>query len=107
MIRSVDFSSKNVFAGDQIVLTIDAAYPIIIEINCFVTQPPPPRYVPCPQSGTHIVSRREPFYFSTHASTFRKDGHIEFKITDADNDTEVHRIEVENTDNEPQSSPSY
>lgn len=95
MIRFVDFNSTSINAGEEIVVRIDAAYPVAIEIKCFVTQPPPAKFVPCPDSGRHTLTRREAFYFSTDARTFRYSGHVEFRITDAEYDTKVYKIEVE------------
>ncbi len=95
MIKFVDFNSRIINAGENIIVKIDAVYPVAIEIKCFVTQPPPPKFVPCPDSGRHILTSREAFYFSTNAWTFQNNGHVEFQITDAEYDTKVYRIEVE------------
>lgn len=94
MIRYVKFSSESIRAGEFILLHIDASYPVSIEIKCFVTQPPPTRFVPCPQSGRHTLHLKEPFNFLTNVSTFQNGGHVEFKITDSEYDIRVYEIKV-------------
>jgi hypothetical protein len=81
-------------AGESIVVNVDAAYPIEIEIMCFVNQPPPTRFIPCPQSGIHTLTYRENFYFKTNQQTFQSQGEVSFKITDSDRDTRVYKIMV-------------
>ena len=94
MISNVDFNSRNIQAGQNIVLIVDAKYPISIEVYCFVTQPKPPKFVPCPDSGRHDLTVRKPFYFRTSERTFENSGHVEFRIVDAEGDFKIFIIEI-------------
>lgn len=95
MISNVNFNSTNIRAGRNIVMTVEAMYPIVVEVYCFVTQPPPPNFVPCPDSGRHEISESRPFEFRTSERTFENDGYVEFQIMDADGDSGTFRVEIE------------
>ncbi|MFC2152188.1 hypothetical protein ACFLSE_06630 [Bacteroidota bacterium] len=99
MIQAVHVNSKEIRSGEVIELNIQAEYPITIEVKCFVTKPPPPRYIPCPDAGTFTLNRQEAFLYSATERIFKEGkGHIEFEITDADNDFKLIKINVEDFD---------
>lgn len=94
MIRQVLFNATDIQAGDTLEVNIDAAYPVVIEIYCFVTQPPPAKFVPCPSAGSHRLDVEQPFYFVTSSRTFQNDGGLEVNITDAEGDRQSYQINV-------------
>lgn len=55
MISNVTFNSTEIRAGKSIVMTVEATYPIVVNVYCFVTQPPPPKFVFCPDSSTNNI----------------------------------------------------
>lgn len=95
MIRNVLFNSQTIYAGENITVTIEANYPVIIEVYCFTTQPPPPKFIPCPDSGRHRLFVQQPFIFRTDGWAFENNGYVEFKIIDADGDSDTYKVEIE------------
>ena len=94
MITDVSFNGTTISAGQNILMTVEAKYPIVVDIHCFVTHPPPPRYEPCPDSGKRTLQSRQAVQVRTDPKIFQENGFVDFNITDADFDHQFHRITV-------------
>jgi hypothetical protein len=96
MIRAVDFALGPLRVGEARTLRIDGAEPHTVEIHCFVNEPPPPGYRPCPECGTlDLILNGQPVEVHASATVFAKaTGHVRVTITDSDNDQRVIILKV-------------
>lgn len=95
MIQNIDVSTQTVVAGHPIEVVIDASAPITVQVSCFVTTPPPPRYTTCTECQTYQVNSGELItVYADPANWSNKQGGYEFRVVDAAGDTRVFRVAV-------------
>jgi len=83
MIRRVDIPNS-IELGETIWFSVDADGPIVIQIGCFVDQPPPPRFTGCPECEVLRVQSGEKIRFTAQRETWQgQHGSYDFVITDA------------------------
>lgn len=87
--------SEVVVAGQKTVASVEGSEPLFIEILCFVTNPPPADYKPCPECGSFSVNSGEQFDVKASYRLFSLgNGHLEVSVLDSQGNKVTKKIDV-------------
>lgn len=87
--------SEVIVAGQKTVASVEGSEPLFIEILCFVNNPPPADYKPCPECGSFSVNSGEQFEIMANYRLFSLgNGHLEVSVLDSQGNKVTKKIGV-------------
>jgi hypothetical protein len=95
MIQVIEFGEDPILPGQSRRLVLDGDGPFTVSTSCFVVNPPPPGFRPCPQCSTTTVSAHQALRIEV-STQFRtgKSGKLGIEITDAIGETVTLELNV-------------
>jgi hypothetical protein len=94
MIRNIEFDLSPIDAGATRDMVVRGRGPFVIELKCFVQNPPPPGYKPCRECGTIRAQDGESVLIKASAKSFASGGTLSMTVTDRDGDARDLNITV-------------
>ncbi len=88
-------SIDSIVFGESRAITVYGAEPIEVEISCFVKEPPPPGYRPCPECGTLVVPTGGSFKIHAVSDMLGHSDQVVVDIRDADGDRKRLNVHVD------------
>lgn len=95
MIQTVNLNTSPIQVGEKRWLSVVGDEPFTVEIKCFVSNPPPRGFKPCPECGKFKITEAEVLEIMASPATFQNSqGTLDIHITDAVGDSELIRLMV-------------
>lgn len=87
MIRTIDFDRRPIKVGEWRPLTPQGDGPFVVEIKCFVDNPPPPGYKACDECGKFEIENNETIQITPSPSIFSQSpGRLDITVRDRTGD---------------------
>jgi hypothetical protein len=98
MIKNIEFDDRPMEVGEQRLLYAESDYKVAVEIKCFVQNPPPPGYKPCPSCGILDQKPGQPLVITASAELFSvSPGSLEITVRDGSGDEKHFSVAIVRT----------
>jgi hypothetical protein len=95
MIQIINLNTSPIQVGEKRWLSILGDEPFNVEIKCFVSNPPPRGFKPCPECGKFEIRQAEALEIMASPAAFQNSqGTLDIQITDAVGDSKLIRLVV-------------
>jgi len=95
MIREINFQLEPMEIGEIRSLSVSGDAPFQVGVSCFVREPRPPGYRPCPHCVVRSISENETIDIEASREFWEdRQGHLEIKVTDQKGDSRTLRLQV-------------
>ncbi len=90
----IDFEDQPMVTGERRRMVLRGNGPFMVSKSCFIDEPPPPGFRPCPACGVYTVAENQPFDIETSSFWQGKKGTLVIEIKDATGNSRQIKIEV-------------
>src|SRR5258708_22690148 len=95
MIREINFSLEPIEPGEVRELSVTGDGPFEVGVSCFVRQPRPTGYRPCPHCVVRSISENERMRVQSSREFWEgRQGHLEIKVADREGDSRILTVQV-------------
>lgn len=82
-------------SGQKTIASSEGKSPLLVEIFCFTSNPPPAGYKPCAECGSFTIPSGQTFEVTANSQLFStSEGYVEISVTDSVGSKTVKRISV-------------
>jgi hypothetical protein len=94
MIQDVELNTSPIFPGEVRRMVVRSTGILIIDVKCFIGNPPPPGFKPCPECGKIQAQSGQPVDIVASRQIFSSSsGSLDINITDT-SDGDTHNISI-------------
>lgn len=95
MIREINFQLEPMEIGEIRPLSVSGDAPFQVGVSCFVREPRPPGYRPCPHCVVRSISENETMDIEVSEEFWEnRQGNLEIKVTDRKGDSRILKLQV-------------